>query len=90
MILATLYRPIARALNARRRQSVTLDSLAHLDARLLRDVGLHVEAGAVRPLDPEAFAARVEVRELPLTGTPRVAGNRDEGGYCPHCGAALT
>ncbi|WP_136067555.1 DUF1127 domain-containing protein [Modicisalibacter radicis] len=91
MTLASLYQALNRALTVRRRRRVAFDSLRHLDARLLRDIGLHVEAGAVRPLSPEACAASDDApRQAPLTGEPWIAAKRSEDGYCPYCGNVLT
>lgn len=91
MTLVTLYQALNRALTVRRRCRVAFDSLRHLDARLLRDIGLRVEAGAVRPLDPGAVVPSDDApRQAPLTGKPWIAAKRSEDGYCPYCGKVLT
>ncbi|MDW5378124.1 hypothetical protein R6258_14470 [Halomonas sp. HP20-15] len=91
MTLVTLFQALNRALSVRRRRRVAFDSLMHLDARLLRDIGLHVDGGAVRPLNPESFGAGDDAfRQAPLTGMPPVAAKHGEDGYCPHCGSVLT
>ncbi|WP_275287853.1 hypothetical protein [Halomonas elongata] len=89
MMLSSLFRRLPRYLGGTRR--ATPAPLGSLNAHLLRDIGLHVEGGAIRPLDPGIPSARRRMETVaPLTGRPSVAARRSGAEVCPHCGMTLT
>jgi|GEM_PF-5047734 len=89
MTLWEILRGMKKAATQHRRNRQTLHDLAHLDARLLRDMGLYREGAVVRPLEPLAFPLENH-NGAPMTGTPAPGACRSRAGYCPHCGEALT
>ncbi|MDO0947255.1 MULTISPECIES: DUF1127 domain-containing protein [Chromohalobacter] len=89
MTLWEILRGMKKAAIQHRRNRQTFDDLAHLDARLLRDMGLSREGGVVRPLEPLAFQLE-KGNGAPMTGMPAPGARRSQADYCPHCGEALT
>ncbi|MDR5860581.1 hypothetical protein FZZ93_08070 [Halomonas eurihalina] len=90
MMLFSLFHRLPRYLGGSRRR-VSPEPLTRLNAHLLRDIGLHVEGGVVRPLNPSIVPApRRTDAAAPLTGRPPVAARRSGAEVCPHCGMALT
>ncbi|MCI0511491.1 uncharacterized protein DUF1127 [Chromohalobacter marismortui] len=89
MTLREILRGMKQAATRNRRDRQTFDDLAHLDARLLRDMGLYREGGVVHPLEPLALQLEND-DHAPMTGTPPPGARRARADYCPHCGEALT
>lgn len=91
MPLPILFRRPLDTLSEWRRQRRNIHSLAHLDAHLLKDIGLRVEHGIVRPLYPENDVAHESVKALPRAepAEPRTASCNDAPTLCPRCGASL-
>ncbi|MCG7600274.1 DUF1127 domain-containing protein [Halomonas sp. McH1-25] len=79
---------ICKALTVARRDRNNFRALAHLDDHLLKDIGLYVDQGIVRPLHPDAAKGDVELA-APLD-FEEIVGRADiPVKVCPTCGAAL-
>ncbi|WP_280540342.1 DUF1127 domain-containing protein [Chromohalobacter sp. 11-W] len=89
MTLWEILRGMKKAAIQHRRNRQTFDDLAHLEARLLRDMGVYRERGVVRSLEPLALQFD-NGNGAPMTGTPAPGARRSRTDYCPHCGEVLT
>ncbi|SDL19600.1 protein of unknown function [Modicisalibacter muralis] len=93
MILSGFFRRLRVTLKALRRNRDSVRTLSHLDAHLLKDIGLHVEQGIVRPLYPENDVIYEPVPAPPCTESglteSREARCDTIPTLCPSCGAPL-
>ncbi len=92
MILSELFRQLRHTLKTLRRNRNNVRALSHLDAHLLKDIGLHVEQGVVRPLYPESglHDPVPEARPEASRRTPQEVALDAAVTLCPRCGAPLT
>ncbi|SDM02872.1 protein of unknown function [Modicisalibacter muralis] len=89
MPLSTLFRRTLETLSEMRHRQRNVSALAHLDAHLLKDIGLHVEQGFVRPLYPEDDTATAS-KPQPAHDSPQMTESvAHPEKLCPSCGATL-
>ncbi|GAB2784652.1 hypothetical protein GCM10027040_08460 [Halomonas shantousis] len=86
MTLSDLFRAARRLLKSTRRSRHDFQSLAHLDARLLRDIGLRLEHGVVMPFADDDSALGQAVS--PVRDSREEAWSPPK--LCPRCGEPLT
>lgn len=89
MLLSTLFRRTLDTLSAMRHRQRNVSALAHLDAHLLKDIGLHVEQGVVRPLYPEDGAATESMPKSARNEPEMTESVAHSEKLCPSCGATL-
>ncbi|MFC3282964.1 DUF1127 domain-containing protein [Litchfieldella rifensis] len=92
----TLSLSLARILDGlagKCRERRNYQALSHLDAHLLRDIGLRREGRVIMPIHAEGSHAKGQARDrlaVPARGeSPGQACVDDETPHCPHCGASL-
>lgn len=89
MNVLDLLQRTRETLKSLRRNRNNVRALAHLDAHLLKDIGLRVEHGIVRPLYPDAGVTDEPV-SAPLDDAPeRSVSAAGAEKCCPHCGTSL-